>query len=420
MSDASGDREAYAGRRVLVTGGAGFIGSRVVQRLAALGAEVSALDNLHPDFGGNPFNLSSIGRDIAFVQGDLRDRAVVASVTEDLDYVFNLAAQTSHVGSMQDPLTDVGINVDGQVNLLEACRERSPRAMLIFASTRQIYGHPDYLPVDEAHPIRPPDVNGVSKFAAEGYHRIYDANFGLRSSILRLTNTYGPGMRIRDARQTFVGIWLRRVLEGKPFQVFGDGTQQRDFNFVDDVVDAFLLAGRHPRAVGRVFNLGSSETPSLSELAELLRELVPGGGIREGCVPSGSQTDRHRHLLQQLRQHPRRARLGPTHRLERRPRSFARLLPGAFPALRMSQTISMNDFRAEPERAARGVLEAAKRVLASGWCCARPRGGRASNAAGGRHAASSTPSASPTEWTAIEIGCAPPESARATKSSPRR
>jgi UDP-glucose 4-epimerase len=179
---------------------------------------------------------------------------------------------------MTDPQTDLEINARAQISILEACRLHNPGIRVIFASTRQIYGRPDYLPVDEKHPLRPVDVNGINKLAGESYHLLYSQVHGIRSCVLRLTNTIGPGMRIKDARQTFVGIWLRCLLEGRPLEVWG-GAQLRDFTYVGDAVDAFLLAGASPEATGKVFNLGGCEPVSLRQLADLLIE-INGGGRR--------------------------------------------------------------------------------------------------------------------------------------------
>lgn len=277
--------EFVDGRQVLVTGGAGFIGSRLVARLVGLGAHVTVMDSLIPGYGGNLHNIESVRSRIILDDRDLRDASAVDSLVSGKDYIFCLAAQTSHMGSMEQPRDDVEINVVGQLNVLEACRRLNQEARLVYASTRQIYGTPGYLPVDEDHPVRPPDVNGVSKFAAEGYHVIYDRYHGIRSTILRLTNCYGPGMRIQDARQTFVGVWLRLALEGRPFAIYGDGKQRRDFNFGEDVVDALLLGALRAEAQGRIYNLGAQETWSLEELAALVVELVPGARFEHVPFP---------------------------------------------------------------------------------------------------------------------------------------
>jgi UDP-glucose 4-epimerase len=195
------------------------------------------------------------------------------------DYLFNLAGQTSHLDSMTDPYTDLEINCRAQLSILEACRKHNPNLKLVYASTRQIYGKPDYLPVDERHLLHPVDVNGVNKMAGEWYHILYNNVYGIRACALRLTNTYGPRMRVKDARQTFLGIWIKRLIDEEPIQVFGDGSQIRDFNYVDDVVEALLLAGASSAADGGIFNLGSDETINLRDLAALLIDINGGGSF---------------------------------------------------------------------------------------------------------------------------------------------
>ncbi len=267
----------FRGTNVLVTGGLGFIGSNLARRLVGLGARVTLVDSLIPLYGGHLQNIADIRSDVVVNVCDVRDRFAMEYLVQKQDYLFNLAGQTSHLDSMTDPQTDLDINASAQLSILEACRRVNPGVRLVFASTRQLYGRPDYLPVDEKHPIRPVDVNGINKLAGEGYHLLYSSVYGIRASVLRLTNTYGPGMRVKDARQTFLGIWVRQLLEGHPIKVFGDGTQLRDFNYVDDCVDALLRAASADAAIGKVYNLGSAEVMSLKELAELMTSLVAGG-----------------------------------------------------------------------------------------------------------------------------------------------
>lgn len=264
----------FADANVLITGGAGFIGANLARRLVNEGADVTIIDSLIPEYGGNLANLEGIRDKIHLNIADVRDPHAMRQLVQGRDFLFNLAGQTSHMDSMSDPFTDLDINAKAQLSILEACRAQNPAVKIVFAGTRQIYGRPDYLPVDEAHPIRPVDINGIHKVAGEWYHTLYTTVYGVQSTVLRLTNTYGPCMLIKDARQTFVGVWVRLALEGKPFEVWG-GQQLRDFTYVDDCVDAILLAAAHPRANGRVYNLGGDSVVSLRELADLLTDLHP-------------------------------------------------------------------------------------------------------------------------------------------------
>jgi UDP-glucose 4-epimerase len=271
--------DAFRGRNVLITGGLGFIGSGLARELVEAGANVVLVDSLIPEYGGNRRNVAEIEDRVVVNISDVRDEHSFRRLVQGQDIVFNLAGQTSHLDSMIDPFTDLEINARAQLSILEACRHEAPEVRIVFASTRQIYGRPLRLPVDESHPIVPVDVNGVNKAAGEWYHLLYGDVYGLHVSVLRLTNTYGPRMRVRDARQTFLGYWLRLIVEGKPIQVFGTGEQRRDFNYVDDAVQAFLLAAARDEADGQVYNLGGSEHVSLLELGELLLDLAGGGEL---------------------------------------------------------------------------------------------------------------------------------------------
>lgn len=269
----------FENKQVLITGGIGFIGSNLARRLLSLGAKVTLVDSLIPSYGGNLFNIHDIQDQVSVNISDVRDPYAIAYLVKGKDYLFNLAGQTSHLDSMTDPQTDLAINTSAQLSILEACRQHNPAIKIVFASTRQLYGKPDYLPVDEKHPIRPVDVNGINKLAGEWYHLLYNNVYGIRSCALRLTNTYGSGMRIKDARQTFLGIWIRQILEGKPIKVFGDGKQLRDFNYVDDCVEALLISAVSEFSNGKVYNLGSLEVISLKDLASMIVDMGYGGSF---------------------------------------------------------------------------------------------------------------------------------------------
>ncbi len=270
-------KSTYDGARVLITGGLGFIGSNLAHRLVELGAHVTLVDSLIPIYGGNLRNIAAIADRVTVNIADVRDEYSMDYLVQGQNFLFNLAGQTSHLDSMRDPYTDLEINCRAQLAILEACRKHNPDLKLVYASTRQIYGRPDYLPVDERHLLHPTDVNGINKMAGEWYHILYNNVYGVRACALRLTNTYGPRMRVKDSRQTFLGIWIKQILSGEPIQVWGDGTQIRDFNYVDDAVDALLLTGALPAADGQIFNLGSDETINLRDLAELLVEINGAG-----------------------------------------------------------------------------------------------------------------------------------------------
>ncbi len=272
----------FEGSKVLITGGLGFIGSNLAEQLLNFGAEVTVLDSLIPDYGGNLFNIEPFRDRLQVNISDVRDTYSMRYLVQGKDYLFNLAGQTSHLDSMTNPMADLEINCHAQLSILEACRVCNPQIKIVFASTRQIYGRPERLPVDETHPLNPVDVNGINKMAGEKYHLLYSQVHGVKATALRLTNTIGPRMRIKDARQTFVGVWIRQLLEGQPIEVWG-GEQLRDFTDVQDAVHAFLLAAAEPKTEGEVYNLGGSEVIDLLSLAKLLVDVNGAGSytVRE-------------------------------------------------------------------------------------------------------------------------------------------
>jgi UDP-glucose 4-epimerase len=279
------DPASLEGRSVLITGGAGFIGSNLAIRLVELGASVTVIDSLVPEYGGNLFNLEPAEGRLTVNISDVRDEHSLAYLVADKDVLFNLAGQTSHLDSMTDPFTDLEINCVSQLHILEACRRVNPSVRVVFASTRQFYGRPEYLPVDERHPLHPVDVNGVNKMAGEWYHQLYHEAHDLATCSLRLTNTYGPRMRVKDARQTFLGIWIGSVVGGRPFEVW-EGGQLRDFTYVDDAVDALLRCAVDPAAVGQVFNLGGLEALTLTDVAEQVVAAAGEGSYEVRAYPS--------------------------------------------------------------------------------------------------------------------------------------
>jgi UDP-glucose 4-epimerase len=269
----------YRGRKILVTGGLGFIGSNLVRRLADLGASVLAVDSLLPDYGGNLFNLDGYEDRVRINIADVRGHGMEYLV-QGQEVLFNLAGQVSHIDSMTDPFTDLEINCRSQLWILEAVRKRNPEIRIVYAGTRQVYGKPRTLPVDENHPLNPTDVNGINKISGELYHLVYHSVHGIRACSLRLTNTYGPRQLIRHPRQGFMGWFVRKAVLGEEIEIFGDGKQKRDFDHVDDVVDAFLRAGASEQASGQVFNLGGSGPLSLVDVVRLMIEVAGRGSYR--------------------------------------------------------------------------------------------------------------------------------------------
>jgi nucleoside-diphosphate-sugar epimerase len=262
----------FQGRNVLIIGGLGFIGSNLAIRLVSLGANVTLVDSMLTQYGGNLANVEPIKNQVHINFSDIRDHHSLNYIVRNANVIYSMAGQTSHIESMSDPITDLEINCQSQLSILECCRRHNPEAQIIYASTRQLYGRPQYLPVDEKHPITPVDVNGINKFAAEMYYTLYSQIYGMHCVSLRLTNTYGPRQHLRGNKQGFAGIFIRMAISGESIKIFGDGTQLRDFNYVDDVVDAFLLATDSPELQGKVCNLGAKRSYSLLNFVHYLQQ----------------------------------------------------------------------------------------------------------------------------------------------------
>ena len=269
--------EAFHQMNILITGGLGFIGSNLARRLVELGARVTLVDSLVPAYGGNPFNIRGLEDRLQVNIADVRDEHSMAYLVQGKDFIFNLAGQVSHIDSMEDPYTDLEINVRSQLSIMEACRKNNRNVKIVYTSTRQIYGKPLRLPVSETHLANPTDVNGINKLCGELYHILYNNVYGIRAVSLRLTNTYGPRQLMKHARQGFIGVFIRQIVEGTEIKIFGDGSQVRDFNYVDDVVDACLIAALSPTADGQIYNLGGDEPTSLKDLVEMMIEINGGG-----------------------------------------------------------------------------------------------------------------------------------------------
>jgi len=272
-------RQFYRGRAVMITGGLGFIGSNLARQLVALGADVLLVDSLIPDYGGHLFNIDGIADRVHVNIADIRQQSTMNYLVRDRAVIFNLAGQVSHIDSMRDPYTDLEINCRSQLTMLEACRYYNPGVKVVFAGTRQVYGRPDSLPVTEGHLVRPTDVNGINKAAGEYYHLVYNNVFGVRACSLRLTNVYGPRQLIHHNRQGFIAWFIRLAIEDRTIPIYGDGSQLRDFVYVDDAADAFLRAGALDVCNGEVFNVGGDEPLSHRDLTSMLIDVSGTGRV---------------------------------------------------------------------------------------------------------------------------------------------
>jgi UDP-glucose 4-epimerase len=270
----------YRDRPVMITGGLGFIGSNLAWMLADLGARVLIVDSLIDDYGGNLFNVRGLEDRVRVNIADVRQQSTMNYLVRGQDVIFNLAGQVSHIDSMLDPYTDLEINCRAQLSILEACRRYNPTVKIVYAGTRQVYGKADSLPVSESHLVRPSDVNGINKAAGEYYHLLYNNVFGLRACSLRLTNVYGPRQLLKHNRQGFIGWFVRLVIEDGDIQIYGDGSQRRDFVYVDDAADAFLRAGASEACNGQVLNVGGLEPIAHRDLVQMLIGIARSGRYR--------------------------------------------------------------------------------------------------------------------------------------------
>ena len=271
--------DEYRAKEVLITGGLGFIGSNLAIRLVESGALVTLLDSLHPQCGANRFNIHQIRNEVVTVEGDCCNFELMRNLVRGKSHIFNLAGHVSHLESMRDPFSDLSMNATGPLTVLEACRRENCEARIIYAGTRQCYGRSEILPLVETQSLNPIDINGVNKMAGERYHMIYNMAHGIATASLRLVNTYGPRQLIKHARQGFAGWFIRQAIDGLEIQIYGDGGQLRDLNYVDDVVDALMLAGIKSVA-GECFNLGGAVPVTLEHFARTLIAITGRGSYR--------------------------------------------------------------------------------------------------------------------------------------------
>jgi len=259
----------YRDKNIIITGGLGFIGSNLAIRTVGLGADVTIVDPSIEGCGASLENIQPVRDRIRLLPLDIGQAGEFAGAIAEADVIFNLAGEISHLHSMEFPERDLEINTTSQLRFLNVCKSENPKARIVFAGTRQIYGVPEYLPVDESHPINPVDFNGIHKYAATMYHLMLSRAGFLDAVVLRLTNVYGPRMALHVPSQGFLSTFLRKLTIGESLEIYGDGEQLRDPVFVEDVVDAFLLAGSEPRLRSRTYNVGGPEALSLAEIARI-------------------------------------------------------------------------------------------------------------------------------------------------------
>jgi UDP-glucose 4-epimerase len=289
IAEAAGVAEAFSGRRVLITGGLGFIGSTLARALVGCGAQCLLVDSLIPDYGGNLANIAGLEGQVTVNIADVRDANSMRYLVQGQDYLFNLAGTLSHIDSMTDPLTDLEINCRSQLFILEACRHNNPAIKIVFSGTRGQYGRARYLPVDEKHPMEPADVNGINNLAGEWYHILYNNVYGVRACSLRLTNTYGPRHQMRHSKQGYLNWFVRLAMDDQPITIYGEGAQRRDFNYVDDVVAALLMAAASEATNGQVYNLGSGAPVSVLDSARAVIEAASSGRLVQVPFPPEKQ-----------------------------------------------------------------------------------------------------------------------------------
>lgn len=270
-------KKFYQKRSILITGGLGFIGSSIARRLVSLGcSDITLVDAMIPGCGGNIFNINGIEKKVKINFSDIRDSTSMEYLARGKDLIFNMAGTLSHIDSMKDPFTDLDINCRAQLSILESCRKYNPKVKIIFAGTRNQYGKAKYLPVNEEHPMEPIDVNGINNIAGEWYHILYYRIYGIKTCSLRMTNCYGPRHQMKHPRQGILNWFIRQIMDGQQLELYGDGSQIRDCNYIDDVVDAFLMAGASNDVWGQTFNLGGTHV-SLKDYVEMLIKIYRKG-----------------------------------------------------------------------------------------------------------------------------------------------
>lgn len=268
--------EAFSGANVLITGGLGFIGSNLACALVDLKANVTILDALLPPYGGNRFNIADIESNLELVDGDIRDEALIQKLVVGKKYIFNLAGQVSYLDSKDNPLKDLDFNGRGNLTILEALRQKNPSARILFSSSRLVYGKILHLPVGEEHPTNPLSLYGIHKLLGEKYYRYYAHTFGITGVSIRIPNPYGPRQQMKHSKYSIVGWFVRQAMDGDTITIYGDGSQRRDYIYIDDIIDACLRLIVKGEA-GEVYNVGSHERVRFVDMVDTILQEVGSG-----------------------------------------------------------------------------------------------------------------------------------------------
>lgn len=280
MNMSAGDQsERYRGKRVLITGGLGMIGSTIARKLVPNGARVTLVDSCIEPYGANVFNVQDIRDGITINISDIRDKESMKVLVRDQDIIFNLAGQVSHNDSLNDPYLDADINYIGHLNVLECLRRFNGDAVVLHAGSRLQFGRIERNPVDEFHPLRPRTPYALNKTAAENTYLFYHEVHGIRTVAFRIANPYGPRSQMRHSKYSMINWFIRQAMEGKTITIFGDGKQVRDYIFVDDLADAFIHAAVTPRCHGKVYNVGSGVGTGFRDMAEAVIAAVGSGSL---------------------------------------------------------------------------------------------------------------------------------------------
>jgi len=278
--------QAYQGKKIIITGGLGFIGSSIAIKLAGIAREITLVDSLIPEYGGNVFNIEPVKDKVKINIADVRDEASMNALVKDKDFMFNMAGTLSHIDSMTNPYLDLEINCRSQLTILEACRKNNLDIKIVYAGTRGEYGKIKYSPVDELHPLIPTDVNGINKIAGEFYHILYNDVYGIRATSLRLTNTFGPRHQMKHSKQGYLNWFLRLAMDDQEITIYDEGKPKRDFTYIDDVVSAFIIACASDEANGHVYNIGSGRGVSIFESAQAVINAAKSGRIKHVVYPA--------------------------------------------------------------------------------------------------------------------------------------